>query len=291
METTLPNFIGIGVPKAGTTWLHNILNVHPQVYVPQKLKELNYFDQNYEKGITWYNSFFPNTDKASQYKAIGEISPFYVYKEEVAQRIQAMKSVKKIFLCLRNPIDRAYSNYWQAVRRGDYTNSFEDIIRDRPILIDWGNYSKFLKMYLKYFEQDAIHILIMEQMFKEPQTAAQKISTFLDIDYTLFPQDILTQKFNEKFIPKSSSVFMFMRKVQKFLNKNGLHTLTGRFKNVAKNAVKSKESTQTPPMNPETRKRLFEAYLPDIEELERMTKVDLGVWKNKETKSIEIDTD
>jgi hypothetical protein len=42
----LPNFIGIGAPRCGSTWLHELLQSHPQVYVPQRWKEVYFFDQN-----------------------------------------------------------------------------------------------------------------------------------------------------------------------------------------------------------------------------------------------------
>ena len=60
----LPNFIGIGVPRAGTTWLHELLDMHPDVAVPQRRKEVHFFDRYYDKGMAWYSSFFPPDHEA-----------------------------------------------------------------------------------------------------------------------------------------------------------------------------------------------------------------------------------
>ena len=55
---TLPTFLGIGVQRAGTTWLHTLLNSHPDVYMPTHRKEIRFFDRYYERGLSWYEEFF-----------------------------------------------------------------------------------------------------------------------------------------------------------------------------------------------------------------------------------------
>ena len=74
---TFPTFLGIGVPRSGTTWLHEILQAHPDVYVPKYRKEIHFFDENYGLGIDWYRKFFPSDMHANKYRVIGEITPFY----------------------------------------------------------------------------------------------------------------------------------------------------------------------------------------------------------------------
>ena len=55
---TLPTFLGIGVPRGGTTWLHTTLISHPDVYMPTRRKEVRFFDRYYERGLGWYETFF-----------------------------------------------------------------------------------------------------------------------------------------------------------------------------------------------------------------------------------------
>ena len=71
----LPNFLVVGAQRAGTTWLDAILRQHPEIYLPVKRKEIHFFDKNFSKGETWYSGFFPDDSAASDYKAIGEITP------------------------------------------------------------------------------------------------------------------------------------------------------------------------------------------------------------------------
>jgi len=81
----LPNFIICGAQRAGTTSLFHYLKAHPQVYMAPT-KEVHFFDLNYEKGIDWYEKHFRSSNP-EKHKAIGEVSPFYMYLHEVPERI------------------------------------------------------------------------------------------------------------------------------------------------------------------------------------------------------------
>ena len=72
---TLPTFVGIGVPRAGTTWLHTMLDKHPETYLPGKRKEVRFFDRYFDEGLGWYETFFRDADPNA--RAVGEISPQY----------------------------------------------------------------------------------------------------------------------------------------------------------------------------------------------------------------------
>ena len=61
----LPNFLGIGVPRGGTTWLHELLSSHSEVYMPTQRKEIHYFDRFYDRGSSWYEDFFPSDEALS----------------------------------------------------------------------------------------------------------------------------------------------------------------------------------------------------------------------------------
>jgi len=67
----LPNFLGIGVPKAGSTWLYELLKSHPDIYVPPTRREVRFLTQVPERTLSWYEGFFP--EDTSVYTAIGEV--------------------------------------------------------------------------------------------------------------------------------------------------------------------------------------------------------------------------
>ncbi|MGH9436648.1 MAG: sulfotransferase family protein, partial [Terriglobia bacterium] len=109
------NFFVIGAMKAGTTSLHYYLKEHPGLFLPIE-KEIPFFamDELYERGMDWYlDEFF---SKAGTGQLLGTVSPPYMLNSKAAERIyRALPDVKLIAL-LRDPIDRAKSQYKMLVR-------------------------------------------------------------------------------------------------------------------------------------------------------------------------------
>lgn len=93
---TLPNFIVIGAQRTGTSYLRHVLNLIPNIYVPQK-NEVNFFNYHiYSKNISWYVSLF---DAQENNCKVGDISPFYsaMYPEEVKVAKKILSSIKVFF--------------------------------------------------------------------------------------------------------------------------------------------------------------------------------------------------
>lgn len=104
----LPDFLGIGTQKAGTTWLRLNLLAHPEVFCSTVRTggqwELHYFNNNFCKSLRFYSRFFePGRDKVK-----GDITPNYciIPRGRIRFIRRIMPDVKLIFL-MRNPIDRA----------------------------------------------------------------------------------------------------------------------------------------------------------------------------------------
>ncbi|MBI3799922.1 MAG: sulfotransferase domain-containing protein [Deltaproteobacteria bacterium] len=141
---TLPNFLGIGVMRAGTTWLYAQLRTHKQVYIsPQK--ELNFFTDFYDRGIGWYSGHFPSAQEAVQYKAIGEITPTYIADPDAPARIRAHMPESRLIVMLRNPVDRAYSEYTKTLRNFNFKGTFADFVAQSKNVLDRGYYTEQLE--------------------------------------------------------------------------------------------------------------------------------------------------
>jgi hypothetical protein len=79
----LPNFLGLGAQRAGSSWLYKLLQTHPDIYLPERCKEVHYFDRYYYRGIKWYKNFFHTHNS---YKYTGEITPIYLYNTSVPEK-------------------------------------------------------------------------------------------------------------------------------------------------------------------------------------------------------------
>lgn len=150
----LPNFLGIGASRSGSTWLDKQLRTHPDIYMPIKRKEVSFFNVYYELGITWYEGFFPGISEASAFKAIGEFSPGYLSDESVPERIKESLGEIKLLAILRNPADRAYSQWKLRVQKRAENRSFEDFVKNDEEPIKLGLYGSHIERYHKEFSKD-----------------------------------------------------------------------------------------------------------------------------------------
>ena len=114
MHGQLPDFLGIGVQKGGTTTLQRLLEQHPDLFLP-KQKELHYFSLHYGKGEAWYRQQFA---AAAPQQRCGEITPYYVFHPQAPQRIHALLPQAKLILLLRDPVERALSQFAHSRRLG-----------------------------------------------------------------------------------------------------------------------------------------------------------------------------
>ena len=206
----LPECFVIGVVRSGTTSLYHYLGQHPCIG-SSAYDEIGYFDDNYHLGVNWYKSLFPT--KFTKNKIIKkhgsfltyDVTPFYIYNPLVARRISASFPRAKIISNLRNPIDRAYSNYILMYQDGDTTKTFEEMIQiamdeieknkaklnDEVYIADIfyqnilarGFYADQLKIWFEKFQKKQILIIPSEDLALKPDQVLTKVFEFLDLPY------------------------------------------------------------------------------------------------------------
>lgn len=274
---TLPTFVGIGVQRAGTTWLHELLASHPDVYVPTRRKEVHFFDWHYERGLQWYEKFFPPGRQASRYQAIGEITPNYWFCPHCPERIASVPSITKLILILRNPIDRLYSNYVKRMRDWNYPGSFEDYA-STEYYAQKSRYCQTLRKYLRYFSTDQILVLIFEHAVADVPKTKETLARFLDVAGDRFPLTVGVRKVNRSYIPKARSAHVLSMKVARELRKWDLDGVVNFVKRFDIERLFG-EADMPPLMKAEARDSLYKLYEDDIRELESLLQVDLSYWK------------
>ncbi|ASJ08373.1 hypothetical protein A3L11_03645 [Thermococcus siculi] len=271
---TLPNFIICGTQKGGTTALYTYLKEHPEIFLPRE-KEVHYFDLNYPRGINWYEKHFRGT--TPQHRAIGEASPFYMYLEEVPERIyEILPDVKLIFI-LRNPVDRAYSHYWHEVKLGYEWLPFEAAIKkererleDASIFakqnysyLDRGKYIEQLKRYRKYFSRDQMLILINEDLKAYPEWTMRVVFEFLGVN-----SDFKSPNWHTSVYVGKSPKFWKLQRLKRYIPLTIAHNII--------DSINLKAGY--PSMNPNTREKLIKYFKPYNKELEKFLGRRLDSW-------------
>ncbi|HLO14113.1 MAG TPA: sulfotransferase [Anaerolineales bacterium] len=275
---TLPTFLGIGVQRAGTTWLHVLLSSHPDVYMPSQRKEIRFFDKYYERGLAWYSTFFCPPEEAQRYLAIGEISTQYYETEGCAERIFTALPKSKLIIMLRHPVNRAYSQYGFVVQRRNYRGSFRDFLTDRPKSLEKGFYSRYLNEFLRYFDRPQILALVFEDVFVDTFKTKKTIADFLDIAVDRFPSSTANGKVNASSIPAHQSLYGFVVKTGRRIRKLKMEPFVDFIMRLGIQRVLSKGKT-LPPLDEQLKKHLSQSYQQEFDELEQCLQIDLRSWR------------
>jgi hypothetical protein len=276
---SLPNYLVIGAQRSGTTWLHELLGAHPRVYVPNRRKEIRYFSRLYDRGEDWYRGYFPKDADAGRYDAIGEVTPTYLYKEEVPDRIREALPNVKLMLMLRNPADRAFSHYLMWVRSNNYRKSFEELLAENRGVFRYGLYGMWIANYLKVFDRDNFQVLIYEDAVKDVEGTKKRVAEFLGTSPDEFPHDAGYARVGGSFVPRARRAYAIAKSAGRWLQRNDINWVVNLTKRSGAKELFGKRR-ELPRVSEATRAELVSRYLEDISRLEGLFDLDLSHWKS-----------
>ena len=185
----------IGAQKAGTTSLYNYLNQHPGLEF-SKVKEIPFFgDVLYGRGIDHLHGFFEWRDDAETFVSA---DVHLLASEQAPAQVYAYNPRMKFILVLRDPVDRAWSAYWYAVRNGweSESVSFEQALalegqrlqsknpreqRDLAYLSN-GMYWHHLQRWLALFPREAFFIVSSTELRQNAAEVVARAWGFLGLD-------------------------------------------------------------------------------------------------------------
>ena len=204
----IPDFLVIGAKRCGTTSLYQHLPEHPCISKSPH-DNMGFFNDNFHLGVNWYKSFFPTTFTRNKIKSkFGDFLAFdvttkYMEEESTANNVYQTKPNMKIIIILRNPVDRAYSQYHLSVRQTAERRSFEDVVEENMNRLNKeshehykikpkfsakednylkkGLYALQLRYWLKIFPRENILIVSTEEFESNQQIIYNKIFEFLNI--------------------------------------------------------------------------------------------------------------
>ncbi len=286
-----PNFFIVGAAKAGTTSLYSYLRQHPEIFMPEDVKEPHYFAQVRPTRAQRYASpvFVSDRDsylrlfrEARGRRAIGEASPSYLWCEEAPARIKAAVPEARIIVMLRDPIERAYSHYLMDFREGmQHLPFFEALKEDwhraekgwavSNLYVELGCYAPQIDRYLRLFGEDRVHILFhddLRRLAAGDRRVLADVLRFLDVDVAALERIDTTRIENGFAAPRSE----WARRIAgapwaRWIGNTFLpHNIgVGIF-----NRFFVRQSVPPPPMDPRARAWLTELLEPEIRAVETL---------------------
>ena len=204
----LPDFLGIGTQKGGTTYLHGLLQQHPQVYLAHP-KELHFFSLHHHRGLEWYGHHF---EAATADQCCGEVTPYYLFHPLAAQRIAADLPKVKLIVLLRDPVERALSQYFHSKRLGLEPLELEEALAAEPkrladaeatlkrgeahkshqqhSYLSRSRYEQQLFRFENLFPSEQLLVLRSEDLFNHPQGIWEQVLEFLELEVSPLPRPI-----------------------------------------------------------------------------------------------------
>jgi hypothetical protein len=270
-DLRLPDFVIIGATKSATTWLTTNLRAHPQVFMPSP--ELHYFSRWFDRGDDWYRA---QLSGAGAGQLLGEKSASYLPHPEAPQRLHRLLPQAKLLVQLRNPVDRAYSDYCMHYRRGEVSRDLGRYLdaRETPIprLLEDGFYHRHLMRFLSVFPAEQVRILLYDDIRERPGEVFRDVCGYLGLDDAIAPQTVerrIKDKATPVVPPRARRLLAPLkalvepyRQTRAFVTARSLIARQLRY----------------PPLTPELRQRLEAHYAEDVGRLAELLGRDLSIW-------------
>jgi hypothetical protein len=288
MSKVKPSLVIGGASKSGTTALYYYLRQHPDICLSEK-KELHFFSRAWlEQSVAGpggryvlaeipetfeeYLSFFSHCDQA---KVAVDISPSYLFYYRSAEQIKKYLGDVSVVFVLRNPVDKAFSQYLHLIGVGRETLNFEDALAEEPfrdaqgypdmwLYKKSGFYADAIKHYKEVFGDERVKVFYYDDFVKEPNIVLHEICMFAGLedgfDFVPVP-DV-----NRSGLPKSHLVAKLIApNVFTYLLRRVVPQGLGR---VARKLLKDLNAGEKPKLSDETRSSLMSDFAEDIQEIE-----------------------
>ena len=207
MGGRLPDFLGLGVQKGGTTTLHRLLERHPSVFLPP-VKEVHYFSLHFGEGEAWYRNQFAS---AASGQRCGEVTPYYLFHPEVPQRVHALLPKARLIVLLRDPVERALSQYFHSCRLGLERLPLEEALAVEPerlqsapaalraadgkhkshqehSYLSRSRYELQLPAWEELYSKSQLLVMRSEDFFTQPGKSWVRLLKFLDLPDFYLPE-------------------------------------------------------------------------------------------------------
>jgi Sulfotransferase family len=301
----LPDFFVVGVPKGGTTALHALLAQHPGIYL-SPVKEPKFYlcdgaspsaatqrgpgDAHSAREWMWRRSDYEALfDAAPPGVPRGESTPFYLYDRSAHARIAADVPHARLIAVLRDPVDRAYSN-WNHLRADGLERIpyFLDALaaEDERVANGWapfwhyrrlGRYAEQLASLYDHFPREQVLLLRYRELVDEPIATMARVDEFLGVAHhearVADPENV------HPFVGNTARVQRLGRAVRTG-SAIGSHLPPQVWRGVERQLLRSlhRKGIRRPRLSPESRSSALELMADDIRDLQTLTGESYADW-------------
>ncbi|OAD23701.1 sulfotransferase [Candidatus Thiomargarita nelsonii] len=304
-KRNVPDFLFVGTGKSGTTSIHFYLKQHPQLFLPE-IKEPKFFHivsnpnqsmQKYAKYIVQdFESYLALFDEAKTEQLCGEVTPSYLYFHNYAipniKKYHPEWEKLKIIIILRNPVEKAFSQYVFAKNTHGLTSeTFEEGLSREPMRLKTGDsppdlfyvdssmYYSSVKAYMDSFKE--VKVFLYDELKNSPEMLMADMLSFIGANKDFVKQMELGKRYNpgqNTLVPRNfgSRVISSILNLNPSLIKKVLRDVLGQHQMSKAREYLFKEKKEV--MSEETAIRLRDTFREDVRRLEKLINRDLSHW-------------
>lgn len=272
----LPDFIAVGPPRTGTTWLHGVL--YHRAWLPRAVKETHFFDRYYHKGLPWYLDYFRG---ATDERPLGEITPAYFASPIVRERAVRCLPQCKIICTLRDPVARAYSHYRKLHTVGMARRSFADELCDNVEIREASRYAFHLRAWRHLFGERNVQAFLYDDLVADAQEYVDAICRFIDVAPLELTHGI-TQSLDHNEVRRGARnrvIARGARDLMYWLQSIQAHRTIDALRRAGIWQLCAYSGEQFAPLSPALEAQTREHFLSEVEALEELLQRDLSAWK------------
>lgn len=272
----LPDFIAVGPPRTGTTWLYRALGGH--VGLARDTKETDFFSAHYARGPQWYAEFFAGCDPTLP---AGELSPNYFAAAEAPERIARHLPGCRIICTLRDPVERLYS-FYRLMRHNGWTRAtFEELAQSESPATEANRYAHYLARWRERLGKANVLAALYDDLEAQPQRFLDSICQFIGIaPIPLANSPLLNKRVNR--VTHGPRVVMLAERawrLRQWLEARGARTAITLLRKVGVWRFSFRGGGEFGPLDPALERKLRARFHPEVEALEVMLGRDLSAWK------------
>lgn len=217
-------FLCVGPQRTATSWLDRVLRTHPEIALPNVVKETFFFDQRFDRGWDWYWREHYST-LGLDAKTKGEIAPTVFDNPGAIDRLRAHNAQARIVVCIRDPLERTqslYRHYHAISRVGD---DFSEAVQRHPEIVNASRYKEHIARWVGAFGAERVLLVPHAAVESDPLGTVNAVYDFLGVSRTGELPEAVRQPYGAVSVPRNRWLAMVAHRVARILRKHGLHAV------------------------------------------------------------------